>query len=88
MEDLVGKKKAKEIWFLNPRMTASEALAIGLIKAKVVPDDKWREESGIMATGNRRAGRVSRSAALKAAFTRARGGVSGLAAFHDCCCGL
>src|SRR5580765_3998081 len=37
LEDLVGKKKAKEIWFRNPKMTAQEALEIGLIN-KVVPD--------------------------------------------------
>src|SRR5262245_60322580 len=36
LEDLVGKKKAKEIWFRNPKMTAREALALGLIN-HVVP---------------------------------------------------
>ena len=44
LEDLVGKKKAKEMWFLNPKMSADEALAIGLIN-KVVPDDKLKEET-------------------------------------------
>src|SRR5690606_11350871 len=37
LEDLVGKKKAKEIWFLNPKISAAEAQSIGLIN-KVVPD--------------------------------------------------
>src|SRR6478752_445019 len=48
LEDLVGKKKAKEMWFLNPRLTAREALAIGLIN-RVVPDDRLREETRAMA---------------------------------------
>ncbi len=29
LEDMVGKKKAKEIWFRNPKMSADEALASG-----------------------------------------------------------
>ncbi len=31
LEDLVGKKKAKEIWFCNKKMTAAEAMDIGMI---------------------------------------------------------
>src|SRR5579871_1241159 len=41
LEDLVGKKKAKEIWFTNPRLGAREALALGLIN-EVVPDDQLK----------------------------------------------
>jgi len=37
LEDLVGKKRAKEIWFRNPKISAQEALAMGLIN-KMVPD--------------------------------------------------
>ncbi len=48
LEDLVGKKKAKEMWMLNPKLSAREALEIGLIN-KVVPDDKLREETRKMA---------------------------------------
>ena len=82
LEDLVGKKKAKELWFLNPRLTAREALAIGLIN-KVVPDDKLREETRAMALEI--AGRGAFAlASLKAAFTARHGGVSGLARLsHD-----
>lgn len=36
LEDLVGKKRAKDIWFRNPKMTASEALDIGLINRVVL----------------------------------------------------
>lgn len=38
-EDLVGNKRAKEIWFRNARLTAREALEKGLAN-KVVPDDE------------------------------------------------
>jgi len=48
LEDLVGKKKAKEMWYLNPRLSAREALEIGLIN-KVVPDDQLRAETRKMA---------------------------------------
>lgn len=44
LEDLVGKKKAKEIWFANPKMSAQEALELGMIN-KVVPDDQLEEET-------------------------------------------
>jgi naphthoate synthase len=82
LEDLVGKKKAKEIWFANPRLTAREALAIGLIN-KVVPDDKLKEETRRMALEIAERGAFA-LAALKAAFTARHGGVSGLARVsHD-----
>ena len=37
LEDLVGKKRAKDIWYRNPKITSREALDIGLIN-KVVAD--------------------------------------------------
>src|SRR5258708_10627204 len=36
LEDLVGKKRAKEMWYANPKISAAEAKEIGLIN-KVVP---------------------------------------------------
>ena len=39
----VGEKKAREIWYLCRRYTASEALDMGLCN-KVVPIDKLNEE--------------------------------------------
>jgi naphthoate synthase len=82
LEDLVGKKKAKELWFTNPRLTAREALAIGLIN-KVVADDKLEEETRRMALEISERGAFA-LAALKAAFTARHGGVSGLARVsHD-----
>jgi len=82
LEDLVGKKKAKELWYLNPRLTAREALAIGLIN-KVVPDDKLREETRKMALEVAERGAFA-LAAIKAAFTARHGGVGGLGRLsHD-----
>ena len=57
LEDLVGKKKAKEIWFRNPRLSAREALEIGMIN-KVVPDDRTRGRNPRDGIGNRRARRL------------------------------
>src|SRR5258705_13564717 len=76
LEDLVGKKKAKEIWFLNPRLSAREAMEIGLIN-KVVPDDRLKEETRKMALEIAERGAFA-LASLKAAFTARHTGVGGL----------
>jgi naphthoate synthase len=82
LEDLVGKKKAKEIWFNNPKMSAREALALGLIN-RVVPDDRLREETRAFALETADRGPFA-LAAVKAAFNARHGGVSGLARMaHD-----
>jgi naphthoate synthase len=82
LEDLVGKKKAKELWFANPKLTAREALAIGLIN-RVVPDDRLKEETRKLALEVAERGAFA-LASLKAAFTARHGGVSGLARVsHD-----
>ena len=82
LEDLVGKKKAKELWYLNPRLTAREALEIGLIN-KVVPDDRLREETRKMALEVAERGAFA-LAAIKAAFAARHGGVGGLGRLsHD-----
>jgi naphthoate synthase len=82
LEDLVGKKKAKEMWYLNPRLTAREALAIGLIN-RVVPDDKLIDETRKMALEVAERGAFA-LAAIKGAFNARHGGVGGLARVsHD-----
>jgi naphthoate synthase len=82
LEDLVGKKKAKEMWYLNPRLSAREALEIGLIN-KVVPDASLREETRKMALEVADRGAFA-LASIKAAFTARHGGVGGLARVsHD-----
>jgi naphthoate synthase len=82
LEDLIGKKKAKEMWFLNSKLTAREAFEIGLIN-KVVPDDKLKEETRKMALELCERGPFA-LASIKAAFNARHGGVVGLARIsHD-----
>jgi naphthoate synthase len=82
LEDLVGKKKAKEIWFLNPKMSAADALNIGLIN-KVVPDDQLAAATREMALQIADRGSFA-LAAIKSAFLARHGGVAGLSRVtHD-----
>ena len=82
LEDLVGKKKAKDMWFRNPKISAAEALEIGLIN-KVVPDDKLKEETRKFAMEVAERGPFA-LASIKGAFNARHGGVSGLARIsHD-----
>jgi len=82
LEDLVGKKKAKEIWFRNQKMTAREALEIGMIN-QVVPDDKLKDETRKMALEIAQRGSFA-LASIKAAFGVRHGGVAGLGRMaHD-----
>jgi len=82
LEDLVGKKKAKEIWMRNAKMTAREALEMGLVN-KVVPDAQL--EHATMEFALEIADRGSFAlAAIKGAFGARHGGVGGLARLsHD-----
>src|SRR4051794_6208161 len=82
LEDMVGKKKAKEIWFRNPKMSAQEALEIGLIN-KVVPDAELERATMEMALEISERGAFA-LAAIKGAFGARHGGVAGLARVtHD-----
>jgi naphthoate synthase len=82
LEDLIGKKKAKEMWFLNPRIPAEEALRMGLIN-KVVPDGSLQEETRKWALEIAERGPFA-LASVKAAFGARHGGVGGLARMaHD-----
>lgn len=82
LEDLVGKKKAKEIWYRNAKMTAQEALDMGLIN-KMVPDEHFWTET--MAMANEIADRGSYAlACIKASFLARHQGVVGLSRLsHD-----
>jgi len=82
LEDLVGKKKAKEIWFRNEKLTAHEALQLGLIN-KVVPDEELESATMAMALEIAQRGAYA-LAAIKAAFGARHQGVGGLARLsHD-----
>ena len=82
LEDVIGKKKAKEMWYCNQKLSAAEALAIGLIN-RVVPDDQLTEKTREFAleVANRGAFAL---ASIKASFGARHGGVGGLARVaHD-----
>src|SRR6476619_7876013 len=82
LEDLVGKKRAKEMWFRNPKLTAAEALEWGLIN-KVVPDADLARATMEMALEISERGSVA-LAGIKAAFGARHQGVGGLARLsHD-----
>jgi len=82
LEDILGKKRAKEIWFLNEKLTARQALDYGLVN-KVVPDDQLRSATLEMARTIASRGAYA-LAAIKAAFGARHQGVIGLARVtHD-----
>lgn len=82
LEDLVGKKRAKEMWFCNRKISAEEALDIGLIN-RMVDDADLAAETRAFALEI--AGRGAFAlASIKSAFNARHGGVSGLARIaHD-----
>ena len=82
LEDLVGKKKAKEMWYCNPKISPEEALRIGLIN-RVVPAAELRDAAREMALEVADRGAFA-LASIKGAFNARHGGVSGLSRMaHD-----
>ena len=82
LEDTVGRKRAKEMWYLNHKYTAAQALQLGLVN-EVVPAEQLqmraREVAAEIATRSPMA-----IGALKAAFSARHNGVSGQARMaHD-----
>ena len=82
LEDLVGKKKAKEIWLLGRKYSAAEALEMGLINL-VVPADQLEEE--VAKWCRELAARGPQALyAIKASFAARNGGVGGFSRVaHD-----
>jgi naphthoate synthase len=82
LEDLVGKKRAKEIWYANPKMTAAYAKEIGLIN-RVVSDADLFEKTKEFALEIADRGAFA-LASIKGAFNARHGGVAGLSRVtHD-----
>ncbi len=82
LEDIVGKKRAKDIWYRNPRISAAEALDWGLIN-KVVPDAELAAATRAYALEIAERGAFA-LASIKAAFNARHGGVGGLSRMaHD-----
>ncbi len=82
LEDTIGRKRAKEMWYLNRKYSAAEALAMGLVN-EVVPDaDVVRHAQEVAAAIATRSPLAV--GALKAAFSARHNGVSGQARMaHD-----
>lgn len=82
LEDLVGKKRAKEMWYRNPKLSAREAQEWGLIN-HVVPDAELQSFTRKFALEISDRGSLA-LASIKAAFNARHGGVSGLSHMaHD-----
>jgi naphthoate synthase len=82
LEEAIGRKRAKELWYLNHKYSAEQALAIGLVN-EVVPQERLmervRELAGEMISRGPHA-----LAALKTAFAGRHLGVLGQARMaHD-----
>ncbi|MFO7770066.1 MAG: enoyl-CoA hydratase-related protein [Roseovarius gahaiensis] len=82
LEDLVGKKRAKEIWYANPKISAEEARDMGLIN-RIAPDDELAAKTREFALEIADRGAFA-LASIKAAFNARHGGVGGLSRVtHD-----
>lgn len=82
LEDLVGKKRAKEMWYRNPKLSAREAQEWGLIN-QIVPDAELAEATRKLALEIADRGSFA-LASVKSAFNARHGGVSGLSRMaHD-----
>jgi naphthoate synthase len=82
LEDLIGRKRAKEMWFLNEKISAQQALEWGLVN-RVVPDDRLREETDRLAHELVRRGALA-LAAIKGSFSARTTGVAGFSRMaHD-----
>lgn len=82
LEDTIGRKRAKEMWYLNRKYTAAQALEIGLVN-EVVPAARLHARAHELATELASRGPMALGA-LKAAFSARHNGVSGQARLlHD-----
>jgi naphthoate synthase len=82
LEDTIGRKRAKEMWYLNRKYSATEALEMGLVN-EVVPAGQLRERAAEVARELTTRSPLALGG-LKAAFSARHNGVSGQARMaHD-----
>jgi naphthoate synthase len=82
LEDLIGRKRAKQMWYLNEKITAERAEAIGLVNL-VVPDDQLVDETTRLAGELAQRGGEA-LAAVKLSFAARTGGAGGFSRVaHD-----
>jgi naphthoate synthase len=76
LEQAVGRKRAKEIWYLNKKYSAADALAMGLVN-EVVEPEKLRQRVREVCSDLAERG-PGALAALKASFYAMHAGAPGL----------
>src|SRR5262245_51946099 len=76
LEDSVGRKRAREIWYLNRKYSAKEAQALGLVN-EVVPHGELKARTEALCEELKKRGPQA-LAALKAAFHARHNGVTGM----------
>lgn len=82
LEETIGRKRAKEMWFLNRKYSADEALRMGLVN-EVVPHERLAERGREVAAELVQRGGLA-LAGLKSAFSARHTGVVGQARIsHD-----
>lgn len=82
LEDTIGRKRAKEMWYTNRKYGADEALSIGLVNEVVSPEDLISRVYELAEELKRRG--PGALAALKGAFSARHSGVVGQARIaHD-----
>lgn len=82
LEDTIGRKRAKEMWYLNDKYSAEEALAWGTVNKVVPKGEAVTEAVKIAHRINQRSPLAIGS--LKAAFSARHNGISGQARMaHD-----
>jgi len=82
LEDLIGRKRAKEMWYLNEKLSAARAMELGLVNF-VVPDNELRSRTAELADQLvKRGGQAL--AAVKMSFTARSGGAGAFSRItHD-----
>jgi naphthoate synthase len=82
LEDLIGRKRAKQMWFLNEKFTAAQALEMGLVN-QVVPDGELIKRTTELAEALAQRGGQA-LAAVKLSFAARTGGAGGFSRVaHD-----
>ncbi|MBY4108325.1 enoyl-CoA hydratase/isomerase family protein [Rhodococcus fascians] len=82
LEDTIGRKRAKEMWFLNRKYSADRALEMGLVN-EVVPAGELRARAAEVARDLSTRSPMA-IGAMKGAFSSRHNGVSGQARMaHD-----
>ncbi len=76
LEETIGRKRAKEVWYFNRKYSAAQAMDMGLVNEVVAPDQLRARVSALCAELSERGPQAL--AALKASFHARHSGVTGL----------